>query len=256
MKRNFLILTFLSSILFFSFVLSVYSASDSTGYAVSIPVSENVEAGDVICSYPTGYMKCTDEYDTAIFGVVVDSPSVSLEDSDIERSVLILNNGVASVKVTSSSGAIKEGDLITSSKTAGTGMKATRNGYVVGSALETYESDDPGAVGKIQVVINIHPASRFAKGGSNLLQYIREGLTIPLYEPLASLRYVLAVIMIILSFTLGMMYFGRASKAGIEAIGRNPLARRTIQLTVLLNIILTIVIIAVGLGIAYMILVL
>jgi F0F1-type ATP synthase membrane subunit c/vacuolar-type H+-ATPase subunit K len=62
--------------------------------------------------------------------------------------------------------------------------------------------------------------------------------------------------MVIISFTLGMIYFGRASRTGIEAVGRNPLAKRVIQLTIFLNIVLTIVIVMVGLAIAYLILIL
>jgi F0F1-type ATP synthase membrane subunit c/vacuolar-type H+-ATPase subunit K len=53
-----------------------------------------------------------------------------------------------------------------------------------------------------------------------------------------------------------MIYFGKASRAGIEAVGRNPLAKRVIQLTVVMNIVLTIVIVLVGLAIAYLILIL
>ena len=62
--------------------------------------------------------------------------------------------------------------------------------------------------------------------------------------------------MVLIAFTLGMIYFGRSSRAGIEAIGRNPLAKRVIQFTVFMNIVLTIVIVIVGLAIAYLILIL
>jgi F0F1-type ATP synthase membrane subunit c/vacuolar-type H+-ATPase subunit K len=79
---------------------------------------------------------------------------------------------------------------------------------------------------------------------------------VPLLEPIESLRYLLAIAMVLIAFTLGMIYFGRSSRAGIEAIGRNPLAKKVIQLTVFMNIILTVVIVLVGLGIAYLILVL
>ena len=234
---------------------NVFSALDSTGYAISTSLNEGVDTSDIICSYEEGFIKCKEEYDTAIFGIVVENPSVSVEDTEGENSRLVISRGVAKAKVSTVNGNIKDGDLITSSKKAGIGMKAVRNGYVLGRAMESYESADTNSVGVIQIALNIHPASRFAQGGSNLLQYIRQGIAVPLYEPLASLRYILAVIMVILSFTLGMMYFGRASRAGIEAVGRNPLAKRVIQMTVVLNIILTIVIVGVGLAIAYLVLV-
>jgi F0F1-type ATP synthase membrane subunit c/vacuolar-type H+-ATPase subunit K len=64
------------------------------------------------------------------------------------------------------------------------------------------------------------------------------------------------VLIVLLSFVLGLVYFGRASRAGIEAIGRNPLAKRAIQMSIVMYVALSIVIILVGLAIAYLILIL
>ncbi|KKQ51412.1 hypothetical protein A2865_02825 [Candidatus Woesebacteria bacterium RIFCSPHIGHO2_01_FULL_39_17] len=235
---------------------TVFAQINSSGFALSIPIKEGgVEAGDIICTQSSGFVRCNGSYSTAIYGVIVDNPSVSVEDTELENSRLALTSGIASVKVTSASGNIQEGDSITTSDNSGIGQKATRNGYILGSAMEGYSSDNPNQVGKIQVSINIHPATGLTGPGSNLLQFIRQGLAVPVFEPLESLRYLLAVAIVLIAFTLGMIYFGRASRAGIEAIGRNPLAKRVIQLTVVLNITLTIVIILVGLGIAYLILI-
>ena len=90
----------------------------------------------------------------------------------------------------------------------------------------------------------------------NLLETVRQALLSPTLTPLASLRYVLASIMAVGAFILGFWYFGRVAKTGVEAIGRNPLAGRTIQLGVILNLLLTGVIMASGLVVAYLILVL
>ena len=236
----------------------VWAQVDSTGVAVSIHLKDdqNVENGDIICSYEDGFSKCKTEYDSAMYGVVSSRSAVSIEDTELENAVLVVTNGIAEVRVTSAGGNIEEGDNITSSDDEGLGKKADRNGFVLGSAIEAYSSDDTEEISKIQVALNIHPAAGLTAPGSNLLRYIREGLTVPVIEPLESLRYLLAVLMVLISFTLGMIYFGRSSKSGIEAIGRNPLAKRVIQFTVVLNIVLTIVIVLVGLGIAYLILVL
>lgn len=147
---------------------------------------------------------------------------------------------------------LKKGNFITSSNTEGLVQLASKNGYVLGTALE----DSDGQTGVIQAVINIHPASGMSKStSSNLIQFIRDGLTVPIFEPLESFRYLLAGIMVIIAFTLGLLYFGRSSRAGIEAIGRNPLAKNTIQFTTVLNVLLTIVIVGVGLLVAYFILI-
>jgi F0F1-type ATP synthase membrane subunit c/vacuolar-type H+-ATPase subunit K len=240
-----------------SFSSTSFAQVDSSGFAISIPVKETqIEEGDVVCSYDKGFARCINPFDTSVYGVIVDDVSVAIQDTELENSRLLLTSGVATVKITSKEGNIEEGDLVTTSDVPGVAQKATRNGYVIGSAIENYESDNPEAVGRIQIVINIYPAAGLTGPGSNLLQFIRQGLAVPLFEPLASLRYLLAVLMVLISFTLGMIYFGRSSRAGIEAVGRNPLARRVIQFTVLMNIILTVAIVMVGLGIAYLILVL
>ena len=108
----------------------------------------------------------------------------------------------------------------------------------------------------VQIGAALHPAAGLSGPRGNLLQFLREGLAVPLLEPLDSLRYLLAILIIIIAFTLGLVYFGRVSRAGVEAVGRNPLASRVIQMNVLMNILLTIVIVLVGLGIAYLILIL
>jgi F0F1-type ATP synthase membrane subunit c/vacuolar-type H+-ATPase subunit K len=229
----------------------------SSGFAVSIPLNEiGVESGDIICSYEDGFKKCVIEYDSSLYGVIADTASVAVEDTELENSRLLLTNGVATVRVSAIGGNISEGNFITTSEIAGIGKRAKRNGYVLGTAMEDFSSDNSDEIGTIQVAINIHPASGLTAPGSNILRYIREGVTVPVLEPVESLRYILAVLIILIAFTLGMVYFGKSSRAGIDAIGRNPLARRTIQLTVILNIGLTIVIVLVGLGIAYLILIL
>lgn len=243
-------------ILFFAFT-TIDAQVTSSGIASSVPINDTgVLEGDIICSYKEGNQRCKNEYDTSIFGVITDNPAASVKDSDLENSRLLATTGVARVRVSSANGNISTGDFITSSDVAGVGKKADKNGYVVGSAIEDYTSDNPDSVGVIQIVVNVHPESSLTGQRGNLLQFIRQGLSVPIFNPVESLRYLLAVAIVIISFTLGMIYFGRASRAGIEAIGRNPLAKRVIQFTVVMNIVLTIVIVLVGLGIAYLVLIL
>lgn len=244
-------------ILSFSLVRTAIAQISSSGIATSAPINdEQAVDGDIICTYSDGNRRCEEEYDPSIYGVITDNPAAAIEDPDLDNGRLVITEGVTEVRVSSLNGNISEGDFVTSSKTLGIGQKAIRNGYVVGKALESYESDNSDATGKIQILVNVHPAGGISGPRGNLLQFIRQGLTVPVFEPVESLRYLLAVLIVIISFTLGMVYFGRASRTGIEAIGRNPLAQRVIQLTVILNIVLTIVIVLVGLAIAYLILIL
>jgi len=259
MRRNIKVALAISILIFIGFLYSkrVNAQITSSGIAVSSPViDKEAKDGDIICTYKEGNSRCNESYDPAIFGVISDNPSASIEDRDLKDARLVISSGIAVVNVSSANGDIGEGDFITTSERNGVGQRASRNGYVVGMAMESYQSDNPDNIGRIQIMVNIHPTGAISGSRGNLLQFIREGLAVPIFEPVESLRYLLAIAIVIISFTLGMVYFGKASRSGIEAIGRNPLAKRVIQLTVFLNIALTVVIILVGLGIAYLILIL
>lgn len=229
----------------------------SSGIAISIPIDdENAQDGDILCSYQEGIKRCQNPYDPAMYGVYATNASASIEDEELENAIEVVTEGVTLVRLSTINGNIEEGDFVTSSEKVGIAQKTTKNGYVLGTALEDYEQDNPDEISKILVALNIHPAAGLTGPRTNLLNVLRSGLTTPLLEPLDSLRYLLAILIVVLSFGLGLVYFGRIARAGVEAVGRNPLARAMIQFSVILNIFLTIVIVLVGLGLAYLILIL
>jgi len=119
--------------------------------------------------------------------------------------------------------------------------------------LEAFSSQNPQEAGKVQVLVNIRPIESFSGGVGNLVESIRQGLAVPVFATAESLTYVLASLMIALSFILGVIYFSRASRACVEARNRNPLTQNVIRFTIFLNIFLTIVIVLAGLSIAYLI---
>ncbi len=260
MKHKFVfkkITIFLALIIFYICSYQKINAQiTSSGIAISLKLKNvDIENGSIICSKPDGYDVCDKDYDPEIYGVVVVDPSAifDTEESDTKP---VLNNGVAVVRVSTLNGKIESGSLITSSTKPGVGSLALKSGFVLGTALESFTSDNPDEIGEVKVNINIHPAVGLSSARSNLLQVIREGISAPLFEPLASLRYILAALMILIAFVLGFVYFGRVAKSGVEAIGRNPLASKMIQLSVFIHVLITIVIILVGLIIAYLILIL
>lgn len=236
---------------------NIFAQIDSSGISISTTINdERAESGSIICATNEGYRLCEQAYEGAMFGVITDSPSAAIEAQGDEDVKLVLSSGNARVRVTSANGNIQEGNFITTSDVAGVGQLADKNGYVLGTALENYESGDPQQVGVILTSINIHQTIQVSVRGENLLETIRIALQAPSLAPLASLRYLLAFLIAIISFVLGFIYFGRVSRAGIEAMGRNPLARRMIQISVLFNILITIAIVIGGLIVAYLILVL
>lgn len=229
----------------------------SSGVGTTISVADpEVNEGMLICNAKGGYKLCDTIYDTQIFGVVTALPVASFILANIENPQLVVSAGDTVVQVSTLNGQIKKGDFVTSSEKKGVAQLADRNGYILGTAMEDYTTENPDEVGTILVSVHIRPSLGISTSRQNLVNVLREGVSAPLFEPLSSLRYILAALIILIAFALGFIYFGRVAHAGVEAIGRNPLAGRLIQVSVLMNVFLTIVIVLVGLGIAYLILIL
>lgn len=244
-------------ILIFTFFEFTNAQVNSSGIAISKTLkSENVQNGDLICLKEGGYFLCDEEYSTGIYGVAIENPSAAFDqggDGDVK---LVISQGNVKVKINSSNGNIQEGDFITSSITPGVAMKAIKNGQIIGVAQESYESESGDAFGFISISLDIRYTTQIKASNENLLENIKQAFLAPSLAPLASLRYLLAFLIAIISFVLGFTYFGRVIRTGIEAMGRNPLAKNMIQINILLNILITLVIIGGGLAVAYLILVL
>lgn len=215
----------------------------------------DIPDGSIVCLSATGVIKCNSEYDVNMFGVFIEAPAVVLDNLDLVDGKAVASSGKAYVRASDNNGAITNGSFVTTSTVPGVGQLGTKSGNVLGVAVGSLEAKDESGVGKVLVAIDIRPAivSRTARG--NILETLKEGLLAPTLTPLASLRYLLAILIAILAFILGFVYFGRVARQGVEALGRNPLAGRAIQLTVVLNLVLTLVIVVGGLVLAYIILI-
>jgi len=225
------------------------------GMGISLQInSKEVHEGDIISSTQSGYSLSKTAYDSTIYGVVAKTPAVELVNTSVQNGSYVISIGQTVTRVTAKAGAIKKGDLITSSETPGVGQKAVTSGYVLGNAMEAYTGN---SVGSILVNVNPHYDNSTPNNiRTNLLTTVRNAGNSAFLSPVEALRYLAAAVVTILSFVLGFTYFGRVAAKGVEAVGRNPLAGRLIEFSVILNIALTGVIILAGLGIAYLILIL
>lgn len=228
----------------------------SLGIANYIHVQGNVENGDIIAFTNKGYFKSQTPYDALVIGVVSFNPAVSLsiQDEVGEKTIPVISSGNVEVKVTSANGDIKVGDLITASSVSGAGMKATKTGYVIGTALDNYSSKDPKAIGKINLTLNLHYSYSTSSNVDKLSDILSLSLLATYESPSAIFKYVISGIIVLLSFILGVISFGRVANTGVEALGRNPLAGKMIQLGIVLNVLITIAIIGAGLFISFLIL--
>ena len=257
LDKQFLCIIILLFIAIFPIVTATRAQSTSSGTSISITIRDkNAKDGNIISQTSNGYDLSKIAYDPNIFGVVTENPSVYLENTEIPDSKPVATWGKAYVLVSAINGNIVKNDFVTSSTIAGVGQKADRNGKILGTALEDYSNSNPNAVGKIMVAINTDYATSLGNARTNLIETLKSAADFSPLSQLTSLRYILAAAVALLAFATGFVYFGRIARSGIEALGRNPLASRTIQLNIIFNLVLMVVIILVGLALAYLILVL
>ena len=193
--------------------------------------------------------------DTTLFGVVVDRPVIVLRST--EAGVPIISSGEVSVNVTALGGPIQAGDYITTSTEPGKGQKASASdAFVVGTALESFgtASSSPTTSGTIAVHLSI--GSRPADGSTTTDAYTSSvttskstGITVPVV-----FKYLLAALVAIGSITISFRSFGSSIKESIVSVGRNPLAKNSIQSMVVLNTFLIVLVSAAGLFVAFAIL--
>jgi len=232
----------------------------SSGVALSIPIKADlVPDASLVSSGETGFELSAIDYDPAFYGVVTASPAAIFEDMTLKNGHHpVTTTGTVLVRVLTKNGIIKKDDNVTTSSVPGVGMKADFEGYIVGTSQGSCEEPDPTK----ECLILVSLAPRFSAGksqgvnGVNLFLNIKKAASSPFLSPLTSMRYLLAVATTAISFALGFFFFGRHGKAGIEALGRNPLAARKIGLGMAINMTLTVAAVVTGLLIAYMILVL
>lgn len=236
---------------FFFFVPSVFAQNVSLSFATYVPITnENVPAGSIVSFGPNGNILSKKLYDPLMVGVVVENPAVAIQIESVSKTYPIVTNGTVPVRVSAENGAIKKGDLITSSETPGVGIKGGKSGYVVGAATEDYSGS---GVNTILVAVDIHYQNSNPNVSASLLDSLNLSVLAAYDQPLTIFKYVTAAVVAIVSCVFAFFAFGRLANTGIEALGRNPLAGKMIQFGILLNVLISLAIVAIGLTVAYFI---
>jgi hypothetical protein len=249
--------TFLLIILGSYFPSLIYAQNKPASIAISIPiVDKDVKDGSIISSTPQGYKLSVKAYDPNTYGVYIESSAIFFQNTSDKQAKPVTTSGKIRVLVSSINGNIKKNDFITTSTIPGVGQKATKNGMIIGTALQDYSNSNQKVSGEILVAVNPHLNVSFADIKTNLLETFRSTSDLMFLSQLTTLRYILAVGIVLLSFAIGFVYFGRIARSGLEALGRNPLASKMIQFNLIFNLFLMVIIILVGLGIGYLILIL
>lgn len=235
-----------------------------SGAALSIADSilvhdEGVNEGDIIVASGNIYQKARQPYDPGLVGVISFNSAISFGSeatpSGKEDFYPLVSRGNVRVWVSAEGGPIKKGDLITSSSKAGVGMKASKDGYIIGTALEDFDGKG-NELKKIMINISIRPifgTGSVAAAQRNLMDITKLSSLAAYENPVTVFKYVLAAFVVILSCVAGFLLFGRIAGKGIDALARNPLMGKKIQLGIVFNTAISLSFVAAGIAVAYLI---
>lgn len=240
------------------------------GIAETYKVTGSVEDGDLVSLTDTEEelaLSRTDN-DEKLFGVVRLAPLIVLRRPG--RTIPVVRTGQTQVQVTTLGGPIVIGDYISPSSIPGKGRKATNDDEVsIGIAMSAFD----GAGGKTievggkqysvgTVMVNLDFTGG-GSGGKSLRSLV--GVMSRLSGTILSgvknsreadrmLRAIVAGAIALGTIFVNFYTFGRNITKGIEAIGRNPMARVSIQSMIIMNVMLIAIISIAGIFFALAIL--
>lgn len=201
-------------------------------------------------------------------GVVVGSKGATLELSSTGDVVQIATSGVAKTFVTDLAGAIKTGDIITTSPISGVGMKATASGKVVGVAKEDFNTanavktvtvkDNTGKdhTAKVGIIsVNVQPNYYVPPQKKTILPaFLQQFVNNLAGHEVSPLRIIVSLIIFLIGVSITTTILITAVRSSIISIGRNPLAQTGIYKGLLQVILTTVGVLAMTLGSAYFLL--
>lgn len=242
-------------------VVLVFLASNSAVQAQNFDIAYTYEvsdqeaiSGDIVMTKNTGEIVRTDNpYDPRILGVFQENPIVVFKDVNNATGSAIVRNGDTFINVTNFNGEIKKGDFITSSPISGKGMKASQSGYIIGVATGDFLATDQTVnfenqkynLGSVPVALRIEYAElTTARSGLTFLNALNAALFKNIQDPekfTNILRYLIAGVITVIAVTFSFFTISKSLSKGIESIGRNPLAKTSIQISMALNFVFVLI---------------
>jgi hypothetical protein len=206
---------------------------------------------------------------TQMQGVVVaanDTPVTLSSDNPDAQQYFIATVGEYDVLVSDQNGAIKTGDYITISSIDGVGMKADgRQSIVLGKATSSFSGGGStvsttkvGAksvnIGRISVIIAISHNPLATPEASNIPGLLKRAGRAITDKDVNPVRLYLGLIVLVgaVIVSASMLYSG--VRSSVTAVGRNPLAKKSILRNLLQVTIMSLVVFTIGLIAVYLIL--
>ncbi len=209
---------------------------------------------------------------TDMLGVIVSQgdSAVSVSTVGDNQQVFVATYGRYNVLVSNQGGSIKSGDFITISSVAGVGMKAdSGQSIIIGKAADNFDgkTNTQGSMvlktsngermigfGRIQVDVAVGRNPSFAPNDNGVPTFLAKAAKIVTSNPVTPARIYASLIVLILSTFIagGLLYAG--VRSALIAIGRNPLAKKSIIRGLFQVIIVSIIVFLIGLIAVYLLL--
>lgn len=263
----------LGILLFVVFVATAIAQNVTQSYqsdsALQPGVIVKLKTGDA-----TMVSSLTQENETDMLGVVVaanDAP-VSLSGDQTKQQTYVATYGQYDVLVSNQNGAIKAGDSVTISSIDGVGMKGDNTRQVVlGKAVQPFDGRSDAqststlttsagkrtvTIGRIQVNINVahNPDYHPVTAAAGVPDWLAQAAQVVTDKPVGAARiYAGLAVLVLCSFIAGSLLYAGV-RSGMTAIGRNPLAKRTIVRNLLQVVLISLIIFTIGLIAVYLLL--
>jgi len=246
----------------------VYSYVPFTA-ATNIVLTNKPPIGSIVSFEENKYRLSNKPYDSKMVGVVVEQADIIVEEEGSSLAdILMINKGETQILVNGETGAIETGDLLTASSTPGQAMKADKDGIIVAVAIDTFHPTNPNDSSLIRGLVDIRFTTLGDTFSADSIGLSDQGMVSTLKRSVSEIlglgpgglagtspifRYTLATLVVAIAFISGFLLFGRIAMRGVEALGRNPLARRTIMIGIIMNSFFTILLVALAVILAYII---
>jgi len=266
MRKSILVFVLCISVLF-SFSRATFAQSSTSNNSQSVQGAatlgvaylmnikgKNIKDGSVISGGRNAAQLTTVTYDPQVLGIVSRNAAILINTSSTPNGTPVVSQGTVYILVSTKNGVIKNGDLLASSTIPGIAVKAVKEGYVLGTALEDYSDTNANHTGLIAADINLHYFNSKPTFPGTLTDIFKIALLPTKDSPAAIFKYIVAAGVVLGSFVLAFLTFGRTAAKGIEALGRNPAASKIIHLGIIFNVMIIGFIILAGLTVAFLIL--
>lgn len=225
---------------------NVYAQGSGFGISTRVPIEgTTLLDGYIVATDENGYVTTTRTHQSNIVGVISENPAIQIiSEEENPNTYPLTTSGEAYVWVTLANGPIEQGDIITSSPWEGIGMKSTSAGSYLGTALEDVQVDNDVNTDQIitKVRVAIAPGETLQPNAVNIKT---ERETQP-FSPASLTRFVVGSIIVLITIFMSLTYFGRLSRSGVEALGRNPIAYKKIQFGITISVIIGFLVAIVG----------